>query len=167
MFERLHNPGEVFNYRLGAALKMEREIVGTLDELIEEAHEQQIKEALRTHQAETREHVRRVEEVFRVCGWEVDDSPCPTVEALAKEGKATIKKAEDPLVDGIILAGAIETEHHEMAVYEDLIIHAQATGHEEAVSLLRQNHEEERRALEKVASLAQSTAGASHVGATA
>jgi ferritin-like metal-binding protein YciE len=107
---------------------MEREILDMLDELIEESHDEQIKQAFRAHQTETRNHVQHLQEVFRLFGWEVDDSPCPTIKAIEKEGKANIKKADDSIVDSIILEGAMETEHHEIAIYENLIIHAQALG---------------------------------------
>ncbi len=113
---------------------MEREIIDMLDELIEESRDEAVKQAFRAHQGETRGHVQNLEAVFRSFGWEVDDSPCPTIKAIEKEGKANVKKADEAIVDQIILAGAIETEHHEIAVYENLILHAQALGHPDAAS---------------------------------
>jgi len=155
MFEQLNSPQGALNWQLGAALTMEREIIDMLDELIEESRDEAVKQAFRAHQAETRGHVQNLEGVFRSFGWEVDDSPCPTIKAIEKEGKANIKKADEAIVDSIILAGAMETEHHEIAVYENLIIHAQALGHEEAAELLKRNLDEERQALEKVTGFAR------------
>ncbi len=37
------------------------------------------------------------------------------MQGLDKEGKATIKKTDDSIVDAVILPVAIETEHHEIA----------------------------------------------------
>jgi len=139
---------------------MEREILHMLDELIEESRDEQVKQAFRAHQTETRGHVQRLEEVFRLFGWEVDDSPCLTIKAIEKEGKANIKKADDSIVDSIILQGAMETKHHEIAFYENLIIHAQALGRQDAAELLQRNLDEERQALEKVTGLARQLAGA-------
>jgi ferritin-like metal-binding protein YciE len=153
MFERLNTPKEAFNWQLGAALTMEREIVEMLDELIEEAQSESVKQAFRSHQAETRGHVANVEEAFRMFDWEVDDSPCPTIQALEKEGKANIKKADDSIVDSIILGGAIETEHHEIAVYEKLIIAARGLGRDDVAELLQRNLDEEQAALHKVSEL--------------
>jgi ferritin-like metal-binding protein YciE len=160
MFERLNTPQEALNWQLGAALTMEREILDMLDELIEEARDESVKQAFRAHQGETHGHVQNLEEAFRLCGWEVDDSPCPTIKAIEKEGKANIKKADEAIVDSIILGGAMETEHHEIAVYENLILHAQALGHEDVAQLLRRNLQEEQQALEKVTALARQHAGA-------
>jgi uncharacterized membrane protein len=42
--------------------------------------------------------------------------PCPAIEGVEKEGSANIKKADDSVVDAVILSGAAETEHHEIAV---------------------------------------------------
>lgn len=159
MFERLNNPQEALNWQLGAALTMEREIVDMLDGLIDESQDESVKQAFRAHQAETRGHVQNLEESFRLLGWEVDDSPCPTIKAIEKEGKANIKKSDDAIVDSIILAGAIETEHHEIAVYENLIMQTQSLGQNDATELLRRNLHEEQQALEKVSTLARQHAG--------
>lgn len=160
MFERLNTPQEAFNWQLGAALSMEREILDMLDNLVEEAQEEPVKQAFRAHQDETRGHVQNLEQVFGLFGWEVDDSPCPAIKAIGKEGKANIKKASDAIVDSVILEGAMETEHHEIAVYENLIIQAEGLGNNDAAELLQRNLREERAALEKVSAFARQLAGA-------
>ncbi len=158
MFERFKTPEEAFNWQLGAALTMERNIVGMLDELVEETHDERIARALREHQAQTRGHVENVERAFTMLGWEVDDSPCPTIEAIEKEGKANIKKSDDAVVDPMILSGAVETEHHEIAVYENLITAAQGLGRDDVADLLSRNLAEEQTALEKVTGFARELA---------
>jgi ferritin-like metal-binding protein YciE len=150
MFERLNTPQEALNYQLGAALTMEQTVLEMLDKNIEEAQDEQLKQLFRHHQDETRQHVTNLQQVFAAFGWEVDDSPCPAIQGIEKEGKANAKKADDAIVDSIILGGAMETEHHEIAVYENLIVNAQAMGREEAVALLRQNLEQEQHTLEEV-----------------
>jgi len=152
MFERLNTPAEAFQHQLSSALEMEREITEMLDELIENSHDETIKGAFRHHQGETRGHVQGIEKVFEIFGWEIETSSCPVVKALEKEGKSNIKKSDD---DSMILGGAIETEHHEIAVYDNLIIHARALGHDDAATILERNREEEKAALEKVKELAR------------
>ena len=58
----------------------------------------------------------------------------------------------------MILAGAAETEHHEIAVYEGLITEAQAMGKQDIVQLLQQNLEQERHTLEEVKQASQQLA---------
>jgi ferritin-like metal-binding protein YciE len=91
------------------------------------------------------------------------ENPCPAIEGLQKEGKDNVEQVDDSLVDAVILAGAAETEHHEIAVYEGLITHAGALGHDDVVSLLEENLEIEQHTLEEVKrateQVAQQTAG--------
>ena len=148
MFERLNTPEEIFSFKLGSALKMEQELVDVLGELEEHARRDEIKQALRQHRGETRQHVVNVEQCFKLLGEEIDNSPCPVISAMAKEGKATIKKTDDALVDAIVLVAATESEHYEIAVYETLVTNAEARGASEVAALLRQNLEQEKHALE-------------------
>lgn len=160
MFERLNTPQEAYNYKLGAALQMEQTVLDMLEENIEEARDEQVKSLFRHHQDETRQQIANLERAFASFGWDVDTSPCPAIQGLEKEGKATVKKTDDKLVDGIILQGATEVEHHEIGVYENLIINARALGKDDVVRLLQQNLEQEQHTLEEVKSAeAQIAAG--------
>lgn len=147
MFEHLNTPSEAYNYKLGAALNMERTVLKILDSAIEESKNDRVRELLRHHRAESEGHVRNVEEAFRAMGWEPDDSPCPAIDGLQAEAKANAKKTDDAIVDLALLQGAVEVEHHEMGAYENLIITAKAMGHNQVVGLLEQNLESERNAL--------------------
>ncbi|NAZ77700.1 DUF892 family protein [Kineococcus sp. T13] len=154
MFERLNTPEQVFSYKLGAALTMERDTLGMLEALQEAAQREELKQLLREHAEETRQQIELIEQCFALLGEEVDDSPCPVTKALAAEATATIKKTDDSLVDAVILAGALETEHHEQAVYETLVIHARARGAERVAVLLETNLAVEQSAGARVKELA-------------
>jgi len=150
MFERLNTPAEAYNYKLGATLKMEQTVLEILGDNIDEAQDEKVKDLFRHHQDETREHIANVERAFAALGWDVDDSPCPAIEGLQKEGKANVKKTDDSLVDSVILQGAVEVEHHEIGVYENLITGARAMGRQDVVDLLQRNIEQEQHTLEEV-----------------
>jgi len=158
MFERLNTPAELFQHQLSSALTMEREIVEMLGGLIENSREESIKQAFRHHQTETRGHAQGIERVFEIFGWEIETSSCPAIKAIEKEVKRNVKKTDDALVDAMILGGSIETEHHEMAVYDNLIIHAHAFRHDDAAEILERIREEERAALEKMKEFARAHA---------
>lgn len=160
MFERLNTPQELYNYKLGSALKMEHTVLEMLDENIEASHDPSIKELLRHHQDETRQQISNLERVFAAFGWDVDDSPCPAIEGIEKEGKTNVKKTDEAIVDSVILSGAAETEHHEIAVYENLILNAQAMGRSDVVPFLEQNLEQEQHTLREVNSATQRIATA-------
>ena len=158
MFERLNSPEELFHYKLGAALKMENTVLEMLGNLEEAAQRDKLKQQFRHHADETREQIGNIEKAFAALGEEPDDSPCPAIEGIDKEGKANVKKADDSLVDAVILSGAAETEHHEIAVYEGLITEAEAMGKQDIVQLLSQNLGQEQHTLEEVKQASQELA---------
>jgi ferritin-like metal-binding protein YciE len=160
VFERLNTPEDAYNYKLGAALKMERTVLEILEDNIEHAQDGRVEELLRGHHEESRQHVDNLQEVFELFGWDIDDSPCPAIDGLEKEGKANVKKSDDSIVDVIILQGCVEVEHHEIGVYENLIIGAESMGRQDAITVLRRNITSEQDALEKVKSLTAELAAA-------
>jgi ferritin-like metal-binding protein YciE len=146
----IETPQDLYVHKLGAALKMENTILDMLPELEGQANETQLKQSLRQHYEQTQRHVANLEQAFQALGVEVDDKPCPAIEGIEKEGQALIKKAEDGLVDAVILSGATDTEHHEISVYEGLMTKAEAMGDQDVVALLQENLEQEQHTLEEV-----------------
>jgi ferritin-like metal-binding protein YciE len=53
------------------------------------------------------------------------------------------------LNDAVVLSGLIETEAHEIAVYDGLITHAEAMDEQDIVALLQENLEQEQATLQK------------------
>jgi ferritin-like metal-binding protein YciE len=150
MFEKLNNPREVFGHQLGSALTMEQDVLDMLGDLEDKARSNELKQQFHHHADETRQQIDNIEQVFRALGEEPDDSPCQVTKALDKEAKANIKMADDSVVDSVILSGAAETEHHEIAVYEALIAQAEHFAKPDVVQLLQQNLEVEQHTLEEV-----------------
>jgi ferritin-like metal-binding protein YciE len=160
LFERLNSAEEAFQFKLGAALTMERKLVDTLDDSADEAKDERIAQIFRQHREQTVGHVRNIEEAFAALGWEVDDSPNPSVKALDKEAKANAKMADDSIVDMMLLQAAVEAEHHEIATYENLMISARAMGRDDVIAILDRNMQDEQRALEMARTAEQQVAGA-------
>lgn len=150
MFEKLTTPEEIFSFKLGSALSMEHDGLKMLGDLEEHAQRPELKEMFREHAAETTQQITNIERSFELLGEKVDDSPSPTTKGLQVEGRTTIKKTDDSVVDAVILAGALEAEHYEIAVYETLVTNAEARGAGEVAVLLRQNLEQEEAFASKV-----------------
>jgi ferritin-like metal-binding protein YciE len=155
---KIHQPTELFTHKLGAALTMENTVLEMLGKLQEEAQSSELQQQLRHHATETEQQIQNIHRAFEALGAQVDDSPCPAIEGLEKEGEANLKQTDDSLKDDVILGGAAETEHHEIAVYETLITHAEAMGHEDVVALLRENLEQEEHTLKEVQQMARQRA---------
>jgi ferritin-like metal-binding protein YciE len=150
MLNRLDTPMELFTHKLGAALTMEHTVLKMLDELANEARHGELKELFRHHAEETTEQIGNLGKAFAALDVEPDKKPCPAIKALRVEGKANIELTKGEFVDDVVLAAAAETEHHEIAVYEELITYAQAMGRQDVADLLRQNLEQEQHTLEEV-----------------
>jgi ferritin-like metal-binding protein YciE len=147
---KIENPKELFVHKLGAALTMENTVEEMLGKLIEKANDAELKQQLRHHREETQAQIRNLHQAFSTLGIEAKEKPCPAIEGIEKEGESNLGMAEASLYDAIILAGCAETEHHEIAVYESLIVHASALGHEDIVSLFQENLEQEQHTLGEV-----------------
>jgi len=155
---KVETPTELFVHKLGAALTMEETILGMLEDLQEEASDSTLQRNLREHHAETQQQIQNLHRIFEALGADPDKQPCPAIEGLEKEGQQNIKQVDDMLVDSVILGGVIETEHHEIAVYDGLIIKAEQMGDDDVVALLHENLEQEEATLDKAVKAAEQSA---------
>ena len=148
--ENIESPRELFVHKLGSALTMEKTILeDMLPELEDAANDSELKQNLSQHRRETQGHVRNLEQVFRAIGEAPQEQSCPTIEGLEKEGRAMLGNVDDSLNDAVILSGVVETEAHEIAVYDGLITKAQAMAEDDIVALLQENLESEQQTLQK------------------
>ena len=146
---KIESPEELFIYKLGAALTMEETILELLEKLQQEAHDPSLRRQLQQHHKETQGQVDNLHRVFEALGEPIDRRPCPAIEGLEKEGDMLLKEVDDSLNDAVILQGVLETEHHEIAVYDGLIIMAEQMGDDDVIALLNENVEQEAATLEK------------------
>jgi ferritin-like metal-binding protein YciE len=148
--ENIESPRELYVHKLGAALKMEKTIFeDMLPQLEEAANDRELKQSLSQHRRETEGHIKNLEQVFRALGEEPDEQSCLAIEGLEKEGQAMLGQVDESLSDAVILSGVVETEAHEIAVYDGLIKKAQAMGEDDVVALLQENLENEQQTLQK------------------
>lgn len=150
MFERFDTPAELLEFRLGTALSMEHDSLEMLGELEEAAQSGELKGMFRHHAQETRQQIENLQRVFELLGITPDESPSPTTKGLAKEGRSLIRKTSDALLDEVVLAAALETEHVEIAAYETLIAMTNGLGAREVSSLLSENLEQEKHTSEEL-----------------
>jgi ferritin-like metal-binding protein YciE len=154
----IETPNELFVHKLGATLTMEETILGMLENLQQEASDPKLQKDLRDHHQETRQQIENLHRIFQALGEEPEKESCPAIEGLEKEGKQMIKDVDESLVDSVILGGVIETEHHEIAVYDGLIIKAEQIGDDDIVALLNENLEQEEGALDKAVKASEQSA---------
>jgi ferritin-like metal-binding protein YciE len=150
MLDKVDTPAEFFTHKLGAALSMENKVLDMLGDNEKHAQHEELKALFRHHADETREQIRNIEQAFASLGQEPDETMSPAVDGLKVEAMANMKLTDERLRDDVILGAAAETEHHEIAVYEELITYADTMGRPEINGLLRQNLEQEQHTLDEV-----------------
>jgi ferritin-like metal-binding protein YciE len=147
--DTIETPHQLFVHKLGAALTMEDTILGMLDKLQAEARSTTLRQQLQQHRKETQQQIDNLLRCFDALGEDPDRQPCPAIEGLEKEGTAMLRQVDERLADSVILSAVIETEHHEVAVYDNLIIQAEVIGEADVIALLNENLEQEDATLEK------------------
>lgn len=160
MFEHFTTPLEIFSHKLGSALAMEQDSLDLLADMEQAAMRSDLKELFLEHANATRQQIQNLEQCFDLMGQDAQLVPSPTTKGLAKETNAFVSKTDDTLVDAVVLAGALESAHHQRAVYEVLTIQAKNLGISGTGELLDANLREETAAVEKILAAFESIARA-------
>jgi ferritin-like metal-binding protein YciE len=158
VLDKLDTPDDLLTFKLGSALKMENKVLGMLHKLEQEMQRSELKELFSHHADETRGQIENLEQAFSALGATADEKPCLPIDAIDAEATATIKMTQDRLVDAVILSGAAETEHFEIAVYESLIALAESIGKHDVAGLLRENLQQEEHTLDEATQAMQKIA---------
>jgi ferritin-like metal-binding protein YciE len=134
----------------------ERQLVQALPKMAKSATSDELRTAIENHLAETEEQVTRLEQILE----SFDESPrgqkCEGMEGLIDEGKSLLKEDADPdVLDAGIIVAAQKVEHYEIATYGAVCEYARMMGHTEALQLLEQTLEEEKKADQLLNQLAE------------
>ncbi|NEJ20270.1 DUF892 family protein [Rhizobium leguminosarum] len=134
--------GILFHDTLKDVYFAERKIVATLPKMNEAAQSKQLKDAFIKHLAETKVHVERLEEVFKIIGKKPEQKTCDAIMGIVKEG-LEIMEGGTPALDAGLLAAAQAVEHYEMSRYGTLRTWALELGMKDAAKLLQTTPDEE------------------------
>ena len=148
---------DLFVHTLRDIYYAEKQIEKALPEMVEKATEPSLKQAFQTHLGETKNHVKRVEQVFKMHGVEVKGVDCPAIDGIIEEAEDIAGEVDDKRVlDAALIAAAQAVEHYEMTRYGTLIAWAKQLGRSDCASVLQQNLDEEKAADQKLNGLAES-----------
>jgi ferritin-like metal-binding protein YciE len=148
---------DLFVHTLRDIYYAENQIEKALPEMIEKATDPSLKQAFQAHLGETKNHVRRVEQVFKLRGIEAKGVDCPAIDGIIEEAEDVAGEVDDKRVlDAALIAAAQAVEHYEMTRYGTLVAWAKQLGHAEWASVLQQNLDEEKAADRKLNSIAES-----------
>src|SRR3954470_13414934 len=147
---------DLFVHTLRDIYYAENQIVKALPEMIEKATDLQLKQGFQNHLAETRNHVKRVEEVFEMHGVETKGIDCPAIDGIIEEADDVAGEiAEKERLDAALASGAQAVQHYEIARYGTLIAWAKQLGRNDCASVLQRNLDEEKAADKKLTQIAE------------
>jgi ferritin-like metal-binding protein YciE len=147
---------DLFVHTLRDVYYAEKQLVNALPEMAEKATDAQLKQAFQAHLAETKNHVARVEEVFRMHGVEAKGVDCPAIDGIIEEAEDISSEVDDKKVlNAALIAAAQAAEHYEITRYGTLIAWAKQLGRNDCASVLQRNLDEEKAADRKLTSIAE------------
>jgi ferritin-like metal-binding protein YciE len=146
---------ELFHEGLQNIYFAEKKILVALPKMAKAAEAEELSDAFREHEEQTREQVSRLEKIFKLTNEKPKAKKCPAIIGIIEEGEDLIEEYEDsPALDAGLLGAAQAVEHYEIARYSTLKGWARELGLNEAVSLLEATLEEEKDTDEKLSKLA-------------
>src|SRR5271165_779313 len=147
---------DLFVHQLEDIYYAEKRIVGALPEMIAKATSPQLKSAFESHLGETRNHVRRVEQVFQMHGSKPESVDCPAIDGIIEEAEEVAGEVEDKnVLDAALIAAAQAVEHYEMTRYGTLIAWAKALGRNDCAQVLQETLAEEKAADNKLTAISE------------
>jgi len=158
MAKQLKKLDELFHDTLKDIYFAEKKILATLPKMAKAAQSPDLKKAFEKHRGETEGHVARLEKVFAAIDKKPQAKTCDAIVGITDEGAEIMKEYKgSPALDAGLLAAAQAVEHYEISRYGTLRTWAQELGLNDAVRLLEQTLDEEKKtdaALTKIAEAA-------------
>jgi len=152
---------DLFIHELKDIYSAETQLTKALPKMAKSASSEELKSAFEEHLEQTKEHVRRLEQIAEACECKLTGHKCKAMEGLVEEGSEMISEdAEDVVRDAGLIGAAQRVEHYEIAAYGTARALAECLGYSEAVDLLSETLEEEKETDEKLTEIAESTINA-------
>jgi ferritin-like metal-binding protein YciE len=148
---------ELFHDTLKDIYFAEKKILATLPKMAKAAQSPDLKKAFEKHRGETEGHVARLEKVFATIDKKPQAKTCDAIVGITEEGAEIIKEYKgSPALDAGLLAAAQAVEHYEISRYGTLRTWAQELGLNDAVRLLDQTLDEEKKTDAALTTIAES-----------
>jgi ferritin-like metal-binding protein YciE len=122
----------------------ENQLVKALPKMAKGASHQELKQAFEDHLDQTKEHVERLEEIFKRLDEKPTGKTCKGMKGLIEEGAEMLEEdGDEAVLDAALIGAAQRVEHYEIAAYGTVRTFANMLGEQEAVELLQQTLDEE------------------------
>jgi ferritin-like metal-binding protein YciE len=149
---------DLFVHQLKDTYFAENAILKALPTLMEAASSEDLKVALGVHLEETKNQIKRLDEVFGIIGTKAEGVECKAILGIIAEGQEVIEEfAGSEALDAGIIAAAQAVEHYEITRYGTLYAWASQLGLEDAAELIKDTLIEEENTDEILSDLAESS----------
>ena len=136
----------------------EKQILRALPKMAKAAQSDQLRAAFEKHHGETEGQVERLERIFELIDKPTRGKTCEAIQGLLDEGKEIMEEYKGTeALDAGMVAAAQAVEHYEIARYGTLKQWALQLGIKDAVRLLDQTLQEEKKTDEALTSLAEAS----------
>jgi ferritin-like metal-binding protein YciE len=148
---------DLFVHTLQDIYYAENQILKSLPDMIEKANNPKLKQGFQAHLNETKNHIKRLEQVFQLEGKSVRSVDCPAIDGILEEADDVIGDVDDTeVLDAAVIAAAQAVEHYEITRYGALIAWAKQLGRNDCAKILEQTLQEEKATDKKLTELAES-----------
>ena len=148
---------DLFHETLKDIYYAEKKILTSLPKMAKAARSSDLRAAFEKHERETEGQIQRLEQVFALIGEPAKGKTCDAINGIVEEGKEIITEFKgSPALDAGLLAAAQAVEHYEISRYGTLMTWAGELGLKDAVALLDQTLQQEKKTDEALTALAES-----------
>ena len=148
---------ELFVDEIKDLFDAEKQLTKALPKMAKAAGNDALREAFESHLEETKEHVKRLEDVLTKLEKPVRGKKCKAMTGLVEEGADLIEEdAEPTALDAGLICAAQKVEHYEIASYGTLCNWARTLGHDDVAQILDKTLAEEKAADDKLTEIAAS-----------
>jgi len=145
---------DIFEHTLQDVYYAENAITKALPKVAKAAGSAELRKAAEEHLAETKEQIKKLEQVFKSIGKTASGEKCDAIEGLIKEADGLMKEAKGTALDAGLLAACQAVEHYEIARYGSLREWAKDLGYDEAHKILSEILDQEKATNNKLTNLA-------------
>ena len=147
----MQTPQDLFVHELSDIHSAEQIIVQMLGEAQGLVQNPQLQQGFQKHLRESEQQAQNVAQVIQLMGAQPHPITCHAAEGLRQSLMEVVQSQPSPeVLEGAVVAGAIKTEHLEIAAYQGLVKKARAMGQTEAAQLLEQNLQQEQNMLQQL-----------------
>lgn len=148
---------ELFHETLKDLYYAEKKILTALPKMAKAAQSEELQAAFEKHEGETEGQVDRLEKVFGLINQPAKGKTCDAINGMIDESKEVMKEFRgSAALDAGLLAAAQAVEHYEISRYGTLKTWAKELGLDDAVNLLEETLQEEKKTDEALTELAES-----------